>query len=202
MYGYDDTHAYLVDTEQQGTKVKTTLQNLALARSEKGPMSSRNLSFTIEKTDELPELNEVIKKAIVNNATDYLNPPIKNLGYKGIIKTIGEVKKWFGRSTNIAGEFRTAALLMERAGTGGALFRNLYRDFLLEAYQLLGIKELQTGFIEFKKHAELWTELSNLFIKIADTADHKYLADIGRILTAISNGEKESMEKLMAINLD
>ncbi|MEE1751083.1 DUF4872 domain-containing protein, partial [Streptomyces sp. SP18CS02] len=30
-----------------------------------------------------------------------------------------------------------AAVLMERAGTGGALFRNLYRDFLAECAQLI-----------------------------------------------------------------
>ena len=43
LYGYDNENAFLVDTKQQGGKVKTTLKSLALARSEKGPMSSKNL---------------------------------------------------------------------------------------------------------------------------------------------------------------
>jgi len=51
LYGYDDTHAYLVDTQQQGGEVQTTLENLALARSERGPMSSRNLSYSISGYD-------------------------------------------------------------------------------------------------------------------------------------------------------
>ncbi|GAB2541717.1 hypothetical protein JOD18_003134 [Gracilibacillus alcaliphilus] len=51
MYGYDDSFAYLVDTKQQGGTVKTSLENLALARSAKGPMSSKNLSYTKEKRD-------------------------------------------------------------------------------------------------------------------------------------------------------
>jgi len=44
MYGYDDDYAYLVDTRQQGSEMKTSLNSLALARKEKGPMSSKNLS--------------------------------------------------------------------------------------------------------------------------------------------------------------
>ena len=32
---------------------------------------------------------------------------------------------------------------MEKAGTGGALFMNLYRDFLKESYQLLKVEEIK-----------------------------------------------------------
>ncbi|MFG3527507.1 DUF4872 domain-containing protein [Streptomyces sp. NPDC047917] len=38
-----------------------------------------------------------------------------------------------------------AALMMEKAGTGGALFRNLYRDFLAECTNLLDRSHLRTG---------------------------------------------------------
>ncbi len=42
-------------------------------------------------------------------------------------------------SKDIENEFKTTAMLMEKAGTGGALFRNFYRDFLKESYDLLKI---------------------------------------------------------------
>ena len=102
------------------------------ARNEKGPMSSRNRSYTIEQKGNLPALSQSVKKAISNNAITYLNPPIKNLCYKGIKKAATEIKKWFRNSKDVKTEFQTCATLMERAGTGGALFRNLYRDFLKE----------------------------------------------------------------------
>jgi len=57
-------------------------------------------------------------------------PPIKNINYKGILKTSKEIIKWFEQSKNVSKDFKTTAMLIERAGTGGALFRNLYRDFL------------------------------------------------------------------------
>lgn len=196
IYGFDKELAYLNDTDQQGCEVKTTLKNLELARNEKGPMSSKNLSFTIEQTEKIPDLKPVIKKAIYNNAIDFLNPPIKNLGYKGIEKTSTEIKKWFKESKDVENEFHTSAMLMERAGTGGALFRNLYRDFLKEAYMLTEIDELKEGYEEFKTHALKWTEISDLFLKIGETKDEKYVNKASEIFIELSKEEKRTMEKL------
>ena len=81
------------------------------------------------------DLKKAIISAIRNNAKAYLNPPIKNIGYKGILKTSVEIKKWFANSKNIKYEFITTAQLMEKAGTGGALFRNLYRDIIKSLFK-------------------------------------------------------------------
>lgn len=199
MYGYDDKFAYLIDTDQQGGKVKTTLKNLTLARSEKGPMSSRNKSFIIEQVEELPELNSIIKKAIYNNATEYLNPPIKNISYKGIKKTATEIKKWFENSKDVKREFQTSANLMGRAGTGGALFRNLYRDFLKESAGRLANQKIQEAYEGFKEIALQWTDVSNLFYKIGETNDEKYLIRASELLIELSEKEREAMEKLKEV---
>ena len=196
MYGYDESHAYLNDTNQQGRNVKTTLENLALARNEKGPMSSKNRSFTIEQVEKLPDLKKTIKKAIYNNASEYLNPPIKNLTYKGIKKTATVIKEWFERSNNIKHEFQTAASLMERAGTGGALFRNLYRDFLGESAQLLASKAIENVYTEFKVIAKSWTEISILFHELGATKDEKYLKRASAILLELAVKEKNAMLNL------
>lgn len=47
MYGYDDHDAYLVDTEQQGGAVSTSLASLAEARAARGPMTAKHRSFTL-----------------------------------------------------------------------------------------------------------------------------------------------------------
>ena len=200
IYGYDDEIAYVVDTRQQGGLMKTSLKNLELARNEKGPMSSRNLSYTISKTDTEYDLNKVIKTAIVNNAKDYLNPPIKNIGYKGILKTSIEIKKWFNDSKYIERDFKTTAMLMEKAGTGGAIFRNFYRDFLKESYELLKIECLKKSHAQFVEIADLWLEISNLFDKVGDTKDIKYINQASEILVKLSEKEKKAMEQLVGIN--
>ena len=86
MYGYDEKFGYLVDSMQQWGNAKTTLKSLELARNEKGPMSSKNLSYTIQDTKKGYNLKKALVIAIKNNAKDYLNPPIKNIGYKGVLK--------------------------------------------------------------------------------------------------------------------
>ena len=199
MYGYDDTYAYLVDTQQQGSIVKATLKNLELARNEKGPMSSKNLSYSITKNGEVPKLKEIIPAAIRRNATDFLNPPIKNIGYKGIEKTSQAIKKWFDRSKEKS-EYELTALLMESGGTGGALFRNLYRDFLKESLKQVTRKELKAGYEMYTQIAPMWNEVSSLIKKAGQTFDQKHLDEASSILCEIAEREKEAMELLSRIN--
>lgn len=196
MYGYDNEFAYLVDTDQQGGKVKTSLKSLELARSEKGAMSSRNLTYTISKNVEFSDLKKVIKNAIFNNATEYLNPPINNISYKGILKASSEIKKWFKNSKDVKGDFQTTSMLMEKAGTGGSLFRNLYRDFLKESYELTNFDELNEGYNEFVKIANLWKKISELFYQAGETEDIEFINQASEILVNLSEMEKKTMEKL------
>lgn len=200
IYGYDHQNAFLVDTQQQGCQVQTSLQSLALARTEKGPMASKNLYYTIKKSDQEFDLKEAVIIAIRNNTTEYLNPPIANIAYKGILKTSSEIIKWFHTSKDIEAEFGLSAMMMEKAGTGGALFRNLYRDFLKESYELLELKQLKTGYEMFSEIAELWKTVAQLFEKVGKTKDFKYIQEASEVLKILSDQEKEAMKILATSN--
>ncbi|MBN2737152.1 MAG: BtrH N-terminal domain-containing protein [Spirochaetales bacterium] len=197
IYGYDKNFAYLVDTVQQGSRAKTSLKSLELARNEKGPMSSRNRSYTIKRSGEIRDLKEAVEQAIEKNTAEYLAPPIKNISYQGIKKAAVEIKKWFQTSNNIQHEFQTSAMLMERAGTGGALFRNLYRDFLKESSDLTKNNNLAEASVEFDAIALLWTRVSELFYKAGESADIQYINLASEILLELSEREKIVMEKLL-----
>jgi hypothetical protein len=199
IYGYDEDTAYLVDTNQQGGKVKTSLKSLALARAEKGSMSSKNLYFTLQKSEQTYDLKTVIVSAIRNNATLHIHPPISNIGYKGIYKTGTELIKWFNTSKDIEHDFRTTARMMEKAGTGGAIFRNLYRDFLKESYDLLKLDALKEGHIAFVEIASLWSSVIELFEKVSQTKDIKYILDASEILKVLSEKERKAMENLALV---
>lgn len=199
IYGYDDLNAYLIDTKQQGSQVKTSLNSLSLARAEKGPMSSRNRSYVLEKTDRKYDLKNAVLDAIRSNAKAYVNPPIGNIGYRGILKTSKEILKWFRNSKDVANDFQTTALLMDKAGTGGALFRNLYRDFLRESYDLLQLNELKEAHSEFEEIAGLWKEVVDLFMKVSSPEDIRFIEQASDILKQLSVKEKTAMEKLKKI---
>lgn len=179
--------------------METSLKSLALARAEKGPMASKNLYYTFHKTDKTFDLKKAIVTAIRNNAKDYLNPPITNIGYKGILKTSSEISKWYKTSKDIEGDFKTTAMLMEKAGTGGALFRNLYRDFLKESHNILELDKLKIGYEAFEEIAVLWTYISDLFEKVSQTKDYKYIQQAATVLKTIAEKEKKAMEILATI---
>lgn len=204
MYGYDDNYAYMVDTQVNGDNVKTSLKSLELARSEKGPMAANNLLYSLQKTDKSFDLFNVIAKAtvkaIVDNATQYLNPPIKNIGYKGILKTSTEIKKWFKKSNDVEYEFCTTAMIMEKAGTGGAIFRNMYRDFLQEAYNLTGLEPIKVAHQQFVVIADLWTGVARLLDHAGKNNDESSINKASEIMAELS--EKEYLAMTVLTELD
>ena len=196
MYGYDDDFAYMVDTKPNGGKVKTSLTSLEQARNEKGPMTAKNLIYSLQKTGQTFNLSEAIVTAILNNASEYLNPPIKNIGYKGILKTSVEIKKWFKASSNVEHEFCTTAMIMEKAGTGGAIFRNMYRDFLQEAYAITKLPPINDAHKQFVVIAELWTEVARLLHCAGKNNDTSSVNKASDILLELSSKEYFAMKTL------
>jgi hypothetical protein len=201
IYGYDDKFAYLIDTDQQGLDVKTSLLSLSDARSAKGPMSSNNRSFTIARGNDMQDLKDVIISAINNNAYEYLNPPIQNISFKGIRKTAKVIGGWFERPGVTPELITQAGTLMEKAGTGGALFRNMYRDFLMECNELYPDLKLKNPIEKFCTVAQMWTEVSNLIFKAGENSSQMHLKDASHILLEIASLEEEAMKMLLKNSL-
>jgi hypothetical protein len=201
MYGYDDTHAHLIDTVQQGGAVTTTLTSLERARAERGPMTARNLSYTVTGPAERPELGDAIRKAISANAHAFLTPPIANLGHRGIAKAARQVTRWFDRATDPARDLPQAAMLMERGGTGGALFRALYRDFLAESAEIVDDDDLRRGHLLYAEIAPLWTEVARHLTTAGETGDREHLTRASEILTELAESERRAMEVLSGLAL-
>ncbi|TKI57462.1 DUF4872 domain-containing protein [Brevibacillus antibioticus] len=197
IYGMDDEYAYMADTKQQGGLVKTRLDHLAMARNAKGSMSSRNRSFTIESVGALSPLVPAIRASLTQNAYDYLNPPIRNVGNKGIMKMSSEILKWPERSKNFEHDLCLTALLMERAGTGGALFRNLYRDFLKECTDLLEDPKLEQAYLMFAEIAPMWASVSSLIDHAGRTGSYQELKQVSKFLVEIADKERAAMELLL-----
>lgn len=196
MYGYDEQNAYLVDTDPQGGAVSTGLAGLARARAERGPMTAKHRSFTITAPGSPTPPQHRIIPAIKTCADAFLNPPIANLGHRGIEKTAKHVPKWLQRSDNPREDLSRTAVLMERAGTGGALFRNLYRDFLAECTQLIDSSHLRTGHTLYTEAAALWTQVAALVATAGESGDAKNLVQAGSLLHELSRIERDAMQAL------
>lgn len=197
IYGYDSAHAYLVDTVPQGGRARTSLASLAAARSEKGPMSSRNLYYVLLEGKYAPDVAEAARAALKANAREYLNPPIANIGWKGIRKTAEELPKWFAACKDREKEFGTAAMLMERAGTGGALFRNLYRDFLGECRGFVPGRSVAAAHAAFTEIAPLWTRVSELLAEAPTDRGEAAIQEACGVLLDLAEREKRAVALLV-----
>ncbi|MCK8679157.1 BtrH N-terminal domain-containing protein [Streptomyces lichenis] len=199
LYGYDDTDAYLVDTTQQGGAVSTSLTGLARARAERGPMTARHRSFTLTAPADPPSLPDAIVPAVTACADAFLDPPIANLGHRGVEKAGKLVRGWLRRAADPARDLPRAALLMEEGGTGGALFRNLYRDFLAECAESAGLPDrsrLRTGHRLYAEAARGWTEVAALVARAGETGDERCLGQAGDLLAELARLEREAMGEL------
>ncbi len=194
IYGYDEEFGYLIDGEK---RAKSSLTSIAEARNYKGYMSSPNRAFTITATDQLPDLKNTIASAIKLNAEQYLNPPIQNMSFKGIRKTANLITKWFEKPGITPQLIAQTGLLMEEAGTGGALFRNMYRDFLQECNGLYPEMGLRKSYLEFTKIAPMWTEVSRLICEAGQRANVQPLKEASGMLLDIASLEEEAMRLLL-----
>ncbi|MFD2765392.1 BtrH N-terminal domain-containing protein [Micromonospora eburnea] len=202
MRGYDDTHAYLIDTAQQGGAVTTTRTSLERARDERGPMTARNLSYTIAGPAGRPDLGDAIRAAVRGNAHTFLNPPIANLGHRGIAKAARQVARWLDRSSDPSRDLPRAAALMEGGGTGGALFRNMYRDFLAESAAIVDDDNLRLGQRLYAEIAPLWSEVSQHLTAAGETGEPEHLNRAAAIFTELAGREQHAMRILAAVPAD
>lgn len=196
LYGYDDRSVCLVDTEQQGGAVSTSRASLARARAARGPMSAKHRSFTLTAPTSTYSPHEQITPAITACAESFLNPPIANLGHRGIEKAAKLVRNWRQRTQNPQRDLPQAALLMEKAGTGGALFRNLYRDFLAECTYLLDSHHLRTGHRLYTEAATLWTQTAALIKEAGEGGEDRHLVQASSLMDDLARIEREAMHAL------
>lgn len=78
-------------------------------------------------------------------------------------------------------------------------FRNLYRDFLKESYQLLKVEEIKKAYDLFVNIADLWRIVSKLFMKAGDKKDIVYINKASDVLAEISHKEREAMSILLNV---
>ena len=196
-YGVEGDEVLVVDTEPQGTLQRVPRTALEAARFEKGPMSAKARSWTLSPGRAAPKLSTAIRKAIRANARSYLEPQFSGASYLGIEKLAASLPEWPRISKQPGEDFALASLLMERAGTGGALFRNFYRDFLGEAREHLpGARAaLDTGHGLFAEAATAWSSVARLVAAAAQRAESA-LAEAAGLCRRIATLELQAMRIL------
>jgi hypothetical protein len=194
--GFNEKSVFVADTKYKKIQ-KVPIKKLKKARSTKGSFSSSNLSFKVKNVPTKIDLPYSITKAIKKTATNMLNPPIKNLGIGGIRKFSKEILKWPERSKEPAKDFEFHYIMFERAGSGGAGFRNMYRDFLKECLRHIDGKNIEAAYNIYCEIAPVWTEISE---RVRDAPKAKNmteaLTEVSRMIAMQADKEEEAMRYL------
>ncbi len=196
MYGFDKNNAFLVDTKQQGSEICTPLRSLQAAREDRGPMYGKHLCYAIDHIPENISHRHACYTALRRNAYTFLNPSIRNVGVKGIAKFAELIHTWAERCPCPAEDFAITAMLMEKAGTGGSIFRNLFSDFLEEVAGFWPHPLLSTAEQHYRQAALLWHEVANELENAAIDSSPAALSCISNLIKEIHQLESTAMSRL------
>lgn len=182
--GYDGLDRVLVsDMDQKASGLKkgfyyaTTLDKLRIARGSKfKPFPPNNASLDFDFSGYHAPEPEGIYAAIRQTADAMLNPPIKNLGIKGIRHTAKEIVKWPGQfdDTGLIMNLFNLYIFIEIGGTGGGCFRYMYARFLKDAARLTGDKKLESASALMDQSGRMFSEIG---LKFKDYEDKSRLRE-------------------------
>jgi hypothetical protein len=164
VFGIDEPNnkAYISD-RFHGTAEMALTQLQKARASEYAPFPAMNQMVRFTFPESLTPLEEIIPDAIRENADALLNPPISNVGVKGIVRWSKELIRYprmFPNPRSLVHALMMHYVYIETGGSGGAIFRQLYRDFLLEAGELMNSSDMLRAAEEFKTIVEMWKEIA------------------------------------------
>ncbi len=165
IYGIDepDNLAYISDRFHGTSTMELTKLQKARA-STYPPFPAMNQMVRFSFPEKLTPLETIIPGAIRENIDALLNPPISNAGLKGVLKWSRELSKYphiIPEPNNLAHALMMHYIYIETGGSGGAIFRQIYTDFLAEAGELLQNDTILNVSEQYAEIVEVWRGIAN-----------------------------------------
>lgn len=139
-YGIDEEKNEAYVSDRYANPHVMMYEQLKAARgSQHAPFPAKNKLVELILPKKVNDLREIIPLAIKENINYMYNPPISNMGLTGFQKWRRMLPTWgtnFNDNDLLFG-LVSVFIYMETGGTGGAMFRILFRDFMKEAGELL-----------------------------------------------------------------
>lgn len=178
--GIDDDNVYVADTGFRHIK-ETSIETFKKGRvSGYGPASPRNLQIFIDRPEhELPIMDN-LWKIIRRNARDMISSEDGNG-----LDALGE----FAANAHRFTDHEYFLIQIEKAGTGGALGRRMYRDFLSEANLYRPHKSLVNAY-------KLFADVVDIYEVIVRNIQKGRAMDLQKLLSDIYELEKQAVDLL------
>jgi hypothetical protein len=171
--GYDGKETCLgSDMDQRATGRKKgfyhpiTLEQLRKARGSKHkPFPAKNTYLVFDFSGYRDPRRDDILAAINKTTRMMLEPPIKNMGVKGLRKTSKEILKWPSMfdDHDLRMNLFNLYVFIEIGGTGGGSFRYVYSRFLEEVEGITEDLALSSAARKLYESGRILSEIGNMF---------------------------------------
>jgi hypothetical protein len=164
--GYDahTDQVQLADYAWHERKQISVAQLKAARDSRICPSRPRNAGFRFHFPSTLPPLTRALRTALYTMVNQMRHPFRQFNGLPAISRFCRQVPKWHlsMRGEELQLNTSLCAFMLEKAGTGGGGFRNLYSRFLQEASELLQSQSLAQAAAVYRSLAVQWREVAAL----------------------------------------
>lgn len=152
------------------------------------PFPPKNLWYTFDFGLKRPPSSEEVRQAILEQTGPMLEPPISNIGVKGIRKAAAMVPKWpdklDAKELHFA-LFNAYIFISPVGGTGGGAFRYMFSRFLSEAAEITGDARLKYSTDEFRHIGDRWEAVAEWFRQTSEASDPGSL--LGECVTPLNH---------------
>ena len=205
--GYDGDSTVLasdIDQEVIGLKkgfyAPVPLEQLSKARNSSfKPFPPKNTCLAFDFRTYHPPEPEDIYAAIRQTVESQLNPPIKNMGVKGMRYTSKELLKWpdMFEEYDLRMNLFSIYLYIEVGGTGGGCFRYMYSRFLKESAKITRNDRLFESAESTQKAGEMLSQIGLLFKESAKADDlDQRIKEASHMFRAVAELEESTYSEL------
>jgi Domain of unknown function (DUF4872)/Butirosin biosynthesis protein H, N-terminal len=199
--GYEPTTGQVLVADRDADLHPVDWDVLEQARDSRyRPFPPRHTWYTFDFTASRPATGSEVRDAIAEVCHGMLEPPIANLGVKGIRKAGVETRRWpaiLDEASLRRTCFNAAMFIDHRGGTGGGIFRYLYARFLDEAASIAD----EPAFARFGKEltviGDRWEGVAAALAKAAEAENPGgTLERVAAQLGEIADHEQDLWERL------
>jgi hypothetical protein len=202
--GYDPDSDQVLVADRDEELHPVSMEDLERARgSTHKPLPPKHRWYTFDFSGMRQPTPEEVRQAILEMTQAMLEPPIRNVGVKGICKAAQMVPKWPERLSEDELRFAlfNAYIFVNAAGgTGGGSFRYMLSRFLGEASEILSEPRLAESASEFQAIGDEWEKLADWYREASEAPDPSALmGECAAPLNALASLEEAGWQRLREI---
>lgn len=208
VIGYDDDAGTVVVVDNDRPEPQTIgRDDLARARSARGfPVPTRHTCFRLGFPEDLPDLRAVAGSACADAVRGMTEPApalgdgvVSGAGLGGVAAFVADLDSWAEvfDGPELDRALFTLRVFVEKAGTGGGLFRRLQWAFLADLAEQIPEPAVLAARGVYQRIAATWSEVAAAGLGDAPAPDR--LTAVRRVAVALPALEHEGVQKLAAV---